>query len=1101
MIREVVVMLDRNDITNGTSEGELWIDQVTAFVPAPEPVVLPVALGNFEATHDVWNYNAGDQPGIVGRYERFATNDAYDGDYVGRLSGNFANTVPTQNAYVSMSKTLGGIDLAQVSFWVKTSDLRAVKVRTTDHTGQTFHQSIPLKASSDWQQVIVQQVTSGTYWGGANNGQWQSPMRSLTIMLDRNDITNGTSQASMLVDRFTAQESAWDTELRIEQEKLGHVYVSGESISFPVRTDGDALTWRVKDFWGATVSTGTAAVSDESVVIALPPLHNGYYEMDVTASMAGAWLADKTASFAVVGPSLDLDQVAHSPFGIGTHFGQWWSPEMMPILEKLGAKTLRDEMYWYAVEPTKGTYDIQPKHEAYMQEAASFGHDSLFIMSFNNPLYDDNFTPYSEEGLAAFADYGVEVVERFQGQIKAVQVYNEYNISFSSGPCAQQAACYFEMLKEVYPKLKAADEDIIVIGPSSAGLDWEWLEELFQMEDEDGSALDYLDAVSVHPYRFPRHPQGMEDEMARLQSLIKQYNDGQPKPIWVTEWGWPTHIDSNGVSEETQTAYLLQSTVQLLAANVQKMFWYNSMNKGMDPSYVEDNYGIFRHPDDPKGKYAPKPAYAAYAALTRQLTGASYVAAEQAPAGIKSHLFAKDNAELRAMWSDTPQTVSLTASAGLTVTDAMGHQQTLAPTAGAVSLTLTPYPVFVEGTVAQVADDPIFAMTTSDTIIGAPMPVAVSIDNTSGTEPLTAEFRLYGVSHTLTAGAGQLAELAVTVPGGSAEQELTVQAEVWVDGQRTGRLSSASRIVQPIGLDVKHVWNDGQELLRLDLTNRSAQTMNLERIDWSVGDEAMIDQPTVGLTAGGTAQIDLPLPVLAPGDSTYQVALIWADGMPTVKEGPLSLIDPDELPLLPYGQPVWKDAVNYNTIDLFLDGNHDRLPGYGGQADLSGSIGVHWDEQSLYVTGTVVDDVHSQDETGVSIWRGDSVQFALTAGLPGERASMHEFGMALTSEGPQLYRSISMNDKPVGPMEQGFDLRIERDEAEKLTYYYLELPWTELGPVMTDDGWLSFSVLVNDNDGAGRRGWIEWGAGIGATKNPALFNGMILGAAPVNDQP
>jgi len=31
-------------------------------------------------------------------------------------------------------------------------------------------------------------------------------------------------------------------------------------------------------------------------------------------------------------------------------------------------------------------------------------------------------------------------------------------------------------------------------------------------------------------------------------------------------------------------------------------------------------------------------------------------------------------------------------------------------------------------------------------------------------------------------------------------------------------------------------------------------------------------------------------------------------------------------------------------------------------------------------------------------------------------------------------------------------------------------------------------VLVNDNDGKGRKGWIEWGSGIGREKNPAKYN-------------
>jgi len=39
---------------------------------------------------------------------------------------------------------------------------------------------------------------------------------------------------------------------------------------------------------------------------------------------------------------------------------------------------------------------------------------------------------------------------------------------------------------------------------------------------------------------------------------------------------------------------------------------------------------------------------------------------------------------------------------------------------------------------------------------------------------------------------------------------------------------------------------------------------------------------------------------------------------------------------------------------------------------------------------------------------------------------------------------------------------------------------------------LAFSFLVNDNDGTGRKGWIEWTPGIGASKDPTRFAALIL---------
>ena len=58
--------------------------------------------------------------------------------------------------------------------------------------------------------------------------------------------------------------------------------------------------------------------------------------------------------------------------------------------------------------------------------------------------------------------------------------------------------------------------------------------------------------------------------------------------------------------------------------------------------------------------------------------------------------------------------------------------------------------------------------------------------------------------------------------------------------------------------------------------------------------------------------------------------------------------------------------------------------------------------------------------------------------------------------------------------------------------YELALPWSKLAPTVAADGMLSLSMLVNDNDGGGRKGYIEWGSGIGTGKDAALFKAVRL---------
>jgi len=65
---------------------------------------------------------------------------------------------------------------------------------------------------------------------------------------------------------------------------------------------------------------------------------------------------------------------------------------------------------------------------------------------------------------------------------------------------------------------------------------------------------------------------------------------------------------------------------------------------------------------------------------------------------------------------------------------------------------------------------------------------------------------------------------------------------------------------------------------------------------------------------------------------------------------------------------------------------------------------------------------------------------------------------------------------------------VRRDETRKETVYELALPWSELSPIRPDtNGAISLSFLVNDNDGSGRKGYIEWGSGIGEVKDAKKF--------------
>ena len=99
--------------------------------------------------------------------------------------------------------------------------------------------------------------------------------------------------------------------------------------------------------------------------------------------------------------------------------------------------------------------------------------------------------------------------------------------------------------------------------------------------------------------------------------------------LQLTEIGWPTH--RGGVSVRDQARYAVRALVMALSAGVERSFWYNLVSSGPDPAKREHNFGLVRHPDDPRGAVAFK--FPAREAIT---TSDSVIGAQGAEAGAQA---------------------------------------------------------------------------------------------------------------------------------------------------------------------------------------------------------------------------------------------------------------------------------------------------------------------------------------------------------------------------------------------------------------------------------------------------------------------------------
>jgi hypothetical protein len=485
--------------------------------------------------------------------------------------------------------------------------------------------------------------------------------------------------ATMLAMGAPPASSAAGVELR--QSTLGNIFVQGESVDFPVSAGGDSISWRVTDFFGAEIAQGSERLIGGAADLRPRVADPGYFTLDIKAIREGQEVESARTVFAVVPrPKPGRDA---SPFGVMTHFAKGWPTDVIPLIRKAGIVHVRDEQPWRQVEKQPGDYQFPPRLSGYMADFAEQGIDPLIVLAFANPLYDHGETPYSDEGRAAYAAYAGAVARNYQPGLRAVEIWNEYNGSFCDGPCRfDRAGAYAAMLRDAYRRVKAEAPSVTVLGGAGVPIPLDYYRSLFEK-----GALASMDAIVIHPYR--KQPEGVGQEIEALRRLMARY--GAPKPIWATEF---SDLSDMRKSRDDVARYLVRMSVRLLAAKVNRMYWY------LLRDYQEFNgLGLLRDEDDPLGRYTPAPAFAAYATLIHELDGATFTGREPSAPGVSIYDFDDGSGgAIKVAWSLTPGAVyDVAGGDSVHVTDMMGGEKVAPSHDGTVSIVLDANPVYVVG--------------------------------------------------------------------------------------------------------------------------------------------------------------------------------------------------------------------------------------------------------------------------------------------------------------------------------------------------------------------------------------------------------------------
>jgi hypothetical protein len=244
------------------------------------------------------------------------------------------------------------------------------------------------------------------------------------------------------------------------------------------------------------------------------------------------------------------------------------------------------------------------------------------------------------------------------------------------------------------------------------------------------------------------------------------------------------------------------------------------------------------------------------------------------------------------------------------------------------------------------------------------------------------------------------------------------------------------------------------------------------RITWPGADGAPMSQQLENVTG---SLISL---ARSAGESTLEVAYESA-GTPWrgVLRQPLRLVH--SLPVGP---------IDGHAPDFVLSGEGDVVSFcradpqlvaqvWSGPDDLSANVWLTRDGDRIRLRIVVRDDVHSQREEAAMQWRGDGVQFAFR--LPGHRDGL-EFGVAQRDDGTVLRHTWS------GPQSDMWDAAVTPSPGGLRYDISLSCATIGLNETALAQGF-GFNLIVNDNDGPLREGFVRIAPGIGEGKDPGAF--------------
>ncbi len=974
--------------------------------------------------------------------------------------------------------------------------------------------------------------------------KWKTASFILEAPKFTNSVSGGDFAISTLQDKDYSMETVIIREVRVKEldeikpasinlvtNRTGNVYFSDEEWVIGVETvnklgtDFNAnLNIILKDVWGDTVYEQNETLTLTGNGKETKEFKLGYDKFGVYTIYLEAENPELKYRFSA---NRDISYIKKSDFtndrfGTNNKFGYESQADRNPdevfrLLNKAGIGWSRDEIFWYEFEGTAGKFVLNDRMKGYMKSAQNHNIKQLIIFGYGHPAYtgDKNTFPSTEKGIEAFAKYAYELTTQLKPYgVTNFEILNEYN----HWNAKRDLKLYDDICKAVAQEARRANPEVNIVGFTASGYNLiEWMRDVF---GEGGG--EYMDAVSYHDYAAGAPfscdvGRTTKEAISLLETEFPKYKN---MPIWKTEFGWSNGKKGSSwtnVSRLENTAcYIPQEFAIQMASGAERIFQYSFMNWYTDnrPSIAELElcWGMISPHKNIKTPSSARPAYASIAAMNSFL-GTPEFKSEQHFNDVNIYNFTRtqDGADVGLVWTEgTEKNVILNIpNASVEFFDFCGNKLEPAKNGDKYTFNLSQKHIYVVGKY--------------ETIEVERQQIFISDDEIKTVPGENISFYLYRMTNdklNIEVVKNEESEIEIlSIP--SFDKKLA-NVKLKVNGRQGYKEDLRVRVSNEAGDIVfeKPLTIVYCEPLKISAKTKLYKSEDIHRwkMVFDVESYYHSERPRATLKIKNPkdfARFDVDLGEVKPGKNELSFHLPEISSFNAYKFNATFELDngykmdiniPIDFTLAFYAEETPKIDGVIEENEYITDGEFilDRKENYftlmsdypwRGKDDQSATTYLNWDDSYLYIASIVEDDIHSCTYEREAIWQADCIQLGINYGRENGSPSttFTEIGYALNPEkGVQLYK-FSAESGTVGTFGEGTEIEIKREGTK--TCYEARFAWKDIlpeGGIVEDGKSIAFAYMVNENDGYGRRGWVEYGSGLGDGKLVEKFARVTL---------